>query len=39
VLVRSFLRQPLIPCCRTLPKNKNESENPSPRSVSPPPPR
>jgi len=35
VLVRCFLPQPLVPCCRTLPKkeNENESENPSPRSV------
>jgi hypothetical protein len=33
VLVRCFLPQPLVHCCRTLPKNKNESENPSPRSV------
>jgi hypothetical protein len=33
VLVRCFLRQPLVPCCSILPKYEKESENPSPRSL------
>jgi hypothetical protein len=33
MLVRCVLRQSVVPCCSTVPKCKNESENPSPRSL------
>jgi hypothetical protein len=32
VLVRCFLRQSVVICCRVLPKEENEFENPSPAS-------